>query len=294
MMDTMIRLSRLIITVTAVGAVVLCLAEVCQTRTSKVFYSLQVGAFKRLAYADLHATNVAKKKKLPCFYQRADIPGKGVWYRVYLGKFANPNDARSYAARLKVENVIDCGPIRKFEDDDIQDVGGGVTEIKAPTGASGTVSKPNTMIPPRHSLSKKPAAISVKKTAATSDITVPGPCKSKPSRDVDERVEIFWCNAGELPFRFEMIEQSRMGNQFSCGMCRRYGDTDHTDAYPADYDEEAWLGQGPGSSLTASESARGTPQQWFELSGDAWQETEADEKVSVHEPPAERHLLDLF
>ena len=110
--------------------------------------------------------------------------------------------------------------------------------------------------------------------------------------NVDELIDIFWYDAERSTFRFETIDHRREDNQVSRGLYRRYGDTYADGAYPVDYDEEAWLYPESRCSVTASGLARVTPQQWFIIFGNAWQEAESDEKTRTHGLPAEIHLLE--
>jgi len=68
-------------------------------------YSIMVGAFKVEQNArDLQ--NTLQKKGYPVLSYLIDLPGKGSWYRVIVGNYADVKEARKVASTLKSEEKI--------------------------------------------------------------------------------------------------------------------------------------------------------------------------------------------
>jgi len=68
-------------------------------------YSIMVGAFKVEQNArDLQ--NTLQRKGYPVLSYLIDLPGKGSWYRVIVGKYADLQEARMVASKLKSEEKV--------------------------------------------------------------------------------------------------------------------------------------------------------------------------------------------
>jgi len=81
----------------------------------EVYYSIQISSFKNLENAN-RQVNGLKEKGKTVFWKKVNIPGKGVFHRVYLGKYKNREDAYAYWKKLrKDEAVIYCG-IHEFRE----------------------------------------------------------------------------------------------------------------------------------------------------------------------------------
>ena len=61
----------------------------CAART---FYSIQIAALTNLQQTKIQVNSLKKKGEI-VFWKKTYIPGKGKFYRVYLGKFTNRADA---------------------------------------------------------------------------------------------------------------------------------------------------------------------------------------------------------
>jgi septal ring-binding cell division protein DamX len=67
-------------------------------------YTLQVSAFETEAEARAFAAALERKGFSP-FVRQADIPGKGTWYRVRMGKFASEKNARRAKSLLNRSDI---------------------------------------------------------------------------------------------------------------------------------------------------------------------------------------------
>jgi hypothetical protein len=67
--------------------------------------TIQVSAFKKDHEAARDAARL-KSHGLSAKIRKESVPGKGVWYRVYLGRFKNRGEARAIADALKARGII--------------------------------------------------------------------------------------------------------------------------------------------------------------------------------------------
>lgn len=67
--------------------------------------TIQVSAFKRGYEASREAARL-KAHGLDAKIERESVPGKGTWYRVYVGRFKNRSEARAVADSLKAQGII--------------------------------------------------------------------------------------------------------------------------------------------------------------------------------------------
>ena len=68
-------------------------------------YLVQVGSFRELAGAEMMKNNL-KSNGYSAFLLQVDILDKGVWYRVYLGKYAEREEAVLAAESAKVRDKL--------------------------------------------------------------------------------------------------------------------------------------------------------------------------------------------
>jgi len=68
-------------------------------------YMVQVSSFRELNWARA-MENQLNKNGFSSFLIEVDIPGKGVWYRVYLGKYSNREDALLAAESAKLNHRL--------------------------------------------------------------------------------------------------------------------------------------------------------------------------------------------
>ena len=69
-------------------------------------YTIQVGAFKDRARAEKERARYAAQG-LDVFYRHEDTDTKGMWYRLYAGRYPTKAEARQAAERLKREGSVE-------------------------------------------------------------------------------------------------------------------------------------------------------------------------------------------
>ena len=77
------------------------------------FYSIHGASYREQEEARKHILTVGKMG-LPAFSKEVNIPGKGLWYRVYIGKYDSLASAKKAANLLKQKNVIDGVGLKRF------------------------------------------------------------------------------------------------------------------------------------------------------------------------------------
>jgi hypothetical protein len=95
-------------------ALVLLTASVCQS-AERAYYSIQLASFRNLENANRQVVKAAPGEK-HIFWMQVEIPDKGIFYRVYLGRFPNREEALTYANRLKESGILDVTIIHRFVD----------------------------------------------------------------------------------------------------------------------------------------------------------------------------------
>jgi cell division septation protein DedD len=63
-------------------------------------YTVQIASFPQMEEAQRMEQSL-KSKSLPAFIQKTDLPGKGTWYRVRIGRFTTLEQAKLYGESLK-------------------------------------------------------------------------------------------------------------------------------------------------------------------------------------------------
>ncbi len=90
-------------------------------------YTVQVGAFKSRGRAEKERAHFTAQG-LDVFYRHEDTGAKGMWYRMYAGRYPTAEEAREAAEGLKREGIVDGFMVRKLDpqgdDDDAQDTPG--------------------------------------------------------------------------------------------------------------------------------------------------------------------------
>jgi len=88
----------------------------CAQRT---FYSIQIATLTNLQHTKIHVNSLKKKRKT-VFWKKINIPGKGEFYRVYLGKFKDRSDALKVWKKLIIEGSVDYCEIHRFVESDVR------------------------------------------------------------------------------------------------------------------------------------------------------------------------------
>lgn len=87
------------------------LAESAEQR----YYSIHLASFKYLQNANRHVNSLQEKEKL-VFWKEVDIPGKGIFYRVFLGKYATREAAVRFWEKLNQEGAVSYFGVYEFKE----------------------------------------------------------------------------------------------------------------------------------------------------------------------------------
>ena len=79
------------------------------------FYSIHFPSFKNLENANRQVNSLQEKGKM-VFWKETDIPGKGLYYRVYLGRYDKRDDAVAFWERLNKIGAVDYFGIHRFNE----------------------------------------------------------------------------------------------------------------------------------------------------------------------------------
>ena len=82
----------------------------------RVYYSIQISSFRDLDKAN-RQINALRKKDKTVFWKKVNIPGKGEFYRVYLGKYTNRDDAFEYWKQLREDKTVTYCGIHEFKEE---------------------------------------------------------------------------------------------------------------------------------------------------------------------------------
>ena len=77
------------------------------------YYSIHGASYQNLDHVKERIASL-KADGCDAFYEKRDIPGKGLWYRVYVGKYKNRKKAEEAARHLKDKGVVGDFRIRGF------------------------------------------------------------------------------------------------------------------------------------------------------------------------------------
>ncbi|MGD8267062.1 MAG: SPOR domain-containing protein, partial [Desulfobacterales bacterium] len=81
---------------------------------ARPFFAVQVGAFKKRAQAEKALAHLTAQGH-DVFYRHEDTGTKGMWYRVYAGRYPSEEKARNAAEGLKREGIVDWLMIRRLD-----------------------------------------------------------------------------------------------------------------------------------------------------------------------------------
>jgi len=79
------------------------------------YYSIHVQSFKSLANANGYVNAIRNKRKV-VFWKKTRVPGKGEFYRVYLGRYKTRAQALEVWKQLKAEGVVSYLGIYQFKE----------------------------------------------------------------------------------------------------------------------------------------------------------------------------------
>ena len=84
-----------------------------QSRPAYVYYSIHLASFKNLRNANRQVNSLKTKGKI-VFWRQTDVPGKGMFYRVYLGKYTDRDEAVKFWKKLKKEGAVSYFGVHEF------------------------------------------------------------------------------------------------------------------------------------------------------------------------------------
>lgn len=84
------------------------------------FYSLQIGSYSTKEEADQRAATL-KNFDLSPFTREVEVPGKGKWYRVYLGRFKSRGEAKQSGDKLVRNHVVESFVVASVSDSPVAD-----------------------------------------------------------------------------------------------------------------------------------------------------------------------------
>ena len=87
------------------------LAESAEQR----YYSIHLASFKYLQNANRHVNSLQEKGKL-VFWKEVDIPDKGIFYRVFLGKYTTREEAVRFWEKLNQEGAVSYFGVYEFKE----------------------------------------------------------------------------------------------------------------------------------------------------------------------------------
>jgi hypothetical protein len=86
--------------------------------TENTYYSIHLASFKKLKNANNFVNAMTNKGKL-LFWKQTDVPGKGEYYRVFLGKYETRDQAVKFWNRLNEEGSVEYFGIYEFYEEDV-------------------------------------------------------------------------------------------------------------------------------------------------------------------------------
>ncbi len=81
--------------------------------TPDVYYSIHLASFKDLQRANRYVNSLKKEGKV-VFWETAEVPDKGLFYRVYMGRFDNREDAVVFWKTLDKEGAVSYFGVHRF------------------------------------------------------------------------------------------------------------------------------------------------------------------------------------
>jgi len=106
----------------AAGLLVLFAAQARGVHSQETtFYSIHVASFKELEAAGRYVHDIGSKEKV-VFWKEADVPGKGIYFRVYIGRFENREKAVAVWNEMNEAGQVSYFGVHKFTEPLIQPV----------------------------------------------------------------------------------------------------------------------------------------------------------------------------
>lgn len=90
------------------------LPEVAGKEPRKVYYRIHEASFKKSATAAAEV-RALHAKGYKAYYNKVHIPGKGAWYRVYIGQYDSRENAEKAARGMKQKHMIDYAAVERSD-----------------------------------------------------------------------------------------------------------------------------------------------------------------------------------
>lgn len=91
------------------------------------YYSIHIASFKDLKRANNYVNEMANKGKA-VFWKEANVPGQGLYYRVYLGRYRNRDKAVEFWHILDRQGSVSYFGVHKFSEEPLPEMAGELPE----------------------------------------------------------------------------------------------------------------------------------------------------------------------
>ncbi len=85
----------------------------CYGGKGVTYYTIHGASYQKLGNA-LNNINELKTLGYESYYRKVNIPGKGIWYRVYIGRYADRDEALTVARKLKARHIVDMFTLQEY------------------------------------------------------------------------------------------------------------------------------------------------------------------------------------
>jgi hypothetical protein len=100
------------------------------------YYTIHLASFKELQNANNFVNSLQYAGKT-VFWKKTDVPGEGEYYRVYLGKYENRDEAIEFWNKLKEEGAVSYFGIHEFREESTSDTVEDLTPADEPEATAG-------------------------------------------------------------------------------------------------------------------------------------------------------------
>ncbi|MBW2343529.1 MAG: DUF1566 domain-containing protein [Deltaproteobacteria bacterium] len=94
---------------------IICTGAVNADCAEQIYYSIHVQSFKDLTNANRYVNGLKNKGKI-VFWKKAEVQGKGYFFRVYLGKYKTKAEALEVWEKLKEEGAVSYRGVHEFQE----------------------------------------------------------------------------------------------------------------------------------------------------------------------------------
>ncbi len=131
--------------------------------------TIQVSAFRERQEAEYEVERL-KNHGVDGVIKYETVQGKGKWYRVYVGHFDNENQARTYAQKLKEQDIITWAWVKNLMLPPEAAPAPTATPTKAKTVSEATTAAPNAPVKSSATPNPQPKVVSTESTKSTKDV----------------------------------------------------------------------------------------------------------------------------